>query len=50
MKAAVVYEAGGPDKLVVTEVAKPAVKDGWSLVKVTWVLQSVDCLKKLVTK
>lgn len=34
MKAAVVYEAGGPDKLVVTEVDKPAVKDGWSLVKV----------------
>lgn len=34
MKAVVVYETGGPDKLVYTDVAKPQIKPGWSLVKV----------------
>ena len=34
MKAVVIYEAGGPEKLVYTEVPVPDVKPGWSLVKV----------------
>ncbi|MHC5373148.1 zinc-binding alcohol dehydrogenase family protein [Enterococcus sp. LJL120] len=34
MKAIVVYEAGGPEKLIYTEVPTPKVKPGWSLIKV----------------
>lgn len=34
MKAVVVYEAGGIDKLVFQEVPKPQIKEGWSLIKV----------------
>ncbi len=34
MKAIVVYEAGGSEKLVYSEVDKPKLKEGWSLVKV----------------
>ena len=34
MKAAVVYEAGGPEQLKVEMVKQPEVKAGWSLVKV----------------
>ena len=34
MKAVVIYEAGGPEKLVLEERPVPQVKDGWSLVKV----------------
>lgn len=34
MKAVVVYEPGGTDKLVFQEVPKPQIKDGWSLIKV----------------
>ncbi|WP_320163571.1 zinc-binding dehydrogenase [uncultured Trichococcus sp.] len=34
MKAVVVYEAGGPEKLVYTDVPTPKIKEGWSLVKV----------------
>lgn len=34
MKAVVVYEAGGVEQLVYQEVAKPKLKEGWSLVKV----------------
>lgn len=34
MKAAVVYEAGGPEQLKVEIVKQPEVKAGWSLVKV----------------
>lgn len=34
MKAVVVYEAGGAEKLVYTEVPKPTMKKGWSLVNV----------------
>lgn len=34
MKAVVVYEAGGPEKLIYQEVSKPKLKPGWSLVKV----------------
>lgn len=34
MKAIVIYEAGGPEKLIYTEVPMPKMKDGWSLVKV----------------
>ena len=34
MKAVVIYEAGGPEKLIYTEVSTPKVKEGWSLVKV----------------
>ena len=34
MKAVVIYEPGGPEKLVYAEVPKPAVKDGWSLIKI----------------
>lgn len=34
MKAVVVYEAGGTDKLVFQKVPKPKMKEGWSLIKV----------------
>lgn len=34
MKAVVVYEAGGTDKLIYQEVKKPEIKEGWSLIKV----------------
>lgn len=34
MRAVVVYEAGGTDKLVFQEVPKPKMKAGWSLIKV----------------
>lgn len=34
MKAVVIYEAGGPEQLIYTDVPTPAVKEGWSLVKV----------------
>lgn len=34
MRAAVVFEAGGPEQLVVTEVPTPEVKPGWTLVRV----------------
>lgn len=34
MKAVVVYEAGGVDKLVYQEVPKPRIKEGWTLIKV----------------
>ena len=34
MKAVVVYEPGGPEALVYTDVLRPMVKDGWSLVRV----------------
>lgn len=34
MKAIVIYEAGGPEKLIYTNVPKPTFKSGWSLVKV----------------
>lgn len=34
MKAIVIYEAGGPEKLIYTEVPKPQMKSGWSLVKI----------------
>ncbi len=34
MKAVVIYEPGGPEQLKYTEVPRPAVKPGWSLVKV----------------
>ncbi|MDO4680845.1 MAG: zinc-binding dehydrogenase [Aerococcus sp.] len=34
MKAVVIYEAGGPEKLIYTEVPTPQIKPGWSLVKV----------------
>lgn len=34
MKAAVIYEAGGPEQLRVKMVQKPELKTGWSLVKV----------------
>ena len=34
MKAIVIYEAGGPEKLVYTEVPVPQVKPGWSLVRI----------------
>ena len=34
MKAVVIYEPGGPDKLIYTEVPTPEVKPGWSLVKI----------------
>ena len=34
MKAVVVYEAGGIDKLVYQEMPKPKIKEGWSLIKV----------------
>ena len=34
MKAVVIYEAGGPEKLIYQDVPKPEVKPGWSLVRV----------------
>lgn len=34
MKAVVVFEAGGTDKLIYTDIDKPKLKEGWSLVKV----------------
>ncbi|MEX2784137.1 zinc-binding alcohol dehydrogenase family protein [Streptococcus sp. H49] len=34
MKAAVVYQAGGPEVLVLEERKKPELKEGWSLIKV----------------
>lgn len=34
MKAVVVYEAGGTDKLLLRDVPTPQVKEGWSLIKV----------------
>lgn len=34
MKAVVIYEPGGPEKLIYTEVPTPEVKPGWSLVKI----------------
>lgn len=34
MKAIVIYEPGGPEKLIYSEVPTPEVKEGWSLVKV----------------
>ena len=34
MKAIVIYEAGGPEKLIYTDVPTPKVKPGWSLVRV----------------
>ena len=34
MKAIVIYEAGGPEKLVCTEVPVPEVRPGWSLVRI----------------
>ncbi len=34
MKAIVIYEAGGPEKLIYTEVPTPTLKKGWSLVKI----------------
>lgn len=34
MKAIVINEPGGPDKLIYTEVTMPKIKEGWSLVKV----------------
>ncbi|CZR04515.1 Hypothetical protein TFLO_2945 [Trichococcus flocculiformis] len=34
MKAVVVHEAGGPEKLVHQEVPLPEIREGWSLVKV----------------
>lgn len=34
MKAVVVYAPGGPEALVYTDVPRPMIKDGWSLVRV----------------
>ena len=34
MKAVVVYKPGGPEQLVYTDVPRPALKAGWSLVRV----------------
>ena len=34
MKAIVIYEAGGPEKLIYTEVPTPTLKKGWSLIKI----------------
>ena len=34
MKAVVLYEPGGPDNLIYTEVPTPEVKPGWSLVRI----------------
>ena len=34
MKAVVVFEAGGTDKLIYTDIDKPKLREGWSLVKV----------------
>ena len=35
MKAVVIYEPGGPEKLIYTEVPIPDVRPGWSLVRIT---------------
>lgn len=32
MKAVVVYEAGGTDRLIYQDVPKPLLKKGWSLI------------------
>ena len=34
MKAIVIYEPGGPEQLIYTEVPKPELKPGWSLIRV----------------
>ena len=34
MKAAVTYEAGGPQQLKIRQVPVPSVKEGWSLIKI----------------
>lgn len=34
MNAVVIYESGGPEKLIYTDVPKPEMKEGWSLVKI----------------
>ena len=34
MKAAVIYEAGGPQQLKIRQVPVPSVKEGWSLIKI----------------
>ena len=34
MNAIVIYEAGGPEKLIYKEIPVPAVKPGWSLVRI----------------
>lgn len=34
MKAIVIYEAGGPEKLIYTQVPTPRMKEGWSLVRI----------------
>ena len=34
MRAVVVFEAGGTDKLIYTDIDKPKLREGWSLVKV----------------
>ena len=34
MKAVVIYEPGGPEQFIYTEVPTPKVKEGWSLVKI----------------
>ena len=34
MKAVVIHEAGGPEKLIYEEVPTPTIKPGWSLVKI----------------
>ena len=34
MKAIVIYEAGGPEKLIYKEVPVPEVKPGWSLIRI----------------
>ena len=34
MKAAIIYEAGGPQQLKIRQVPVPSVKEGWSLIKI----------------
>ena len=34
MKAAVIYEAGGPQQLKIRQVPVPSLKEGWSLIKI----------------
>lgn len=34
MKAVVIYEAGGPEKLIFKDVPKPEIRPGWSLVRI----------------
>lgn len=36
MKAAVIYEAGGPQQLKIRQVPVPSVKEGWSLIKIIY--------------